>query len=83
MKRYTKKTPAVNVVRWTCDNIGEVQEMLGSEKISYEATPNDVLTITYYGSTLDVPKGYYIVAEKYGPVVMSEFKLNLAYTLKG
>lgn len=67
VKRYIKKVPVVEAVRWTGYNFDEIQDFVGSENAHFvrEATPPEVYIITKYRA-LYLGVGDYVVKNSYG-----------------
>ncbi len=67
VKRYIKKIPVVEAVRWTGYNFDEIQDFVGSENVHFvrETNPPEIRIITKY-QTLYLELGNYIVKNSYG-----------------
>lgn len=67
VKRYVKKIPVVEAVRWTGYNFDEIQDFVGSENAYFtRETSSPEIRITTKYQALYLGLGNYIVKNSYG-----------------
>lgn len=67
VKRYIKKPPVVEGIRWTGYNFDEIQDFVGTENVQFrrETNPPRIHIVTRY-QALYLMVGDYIVKNSYG-----------------
>lgn len=67
VKRYTKKTPSFEAVRWTGYNFDEIQDFVGRGDVKFvrETNPPEIHIVTRY-QALYLKIGDYILKNSYG-----------------
>lgn len=62
VKKYTKKTPIFEAVRWTGYNFDEIQDFVGHEDVKFirETNPPEICIITNHQALYLVAGGYVV-----------------------